>query len=280
MRVDGGWFQFARRPDGVRLYSTGADLPVGFTATGVRQRIGDWRAESGYRDIGVERVGPVVIVSNRCVWKDTVWGIGDAAVSDDPVGDTMVRLVLWEVPAHDADHRHADARYAAFAASPGIDWIDRAHVTAPVRLGEVAQFRVDVDEWTGGAPVHRRASWQRAGLESSPMITAERARHRVREYFAETGLATGLYRLDALEATRVRDGWRVWCPPPPADDPRDIRFGWAVFYVADDGAVLRSSTSQSVDDGAKALTNGFYLRNSTARRTPSIGPTTTEVGRD
>ncbi|MGB3302087.1 hypothetical protein [Gordonia sp. (in: high G+C Gram-positive bacteria)] len=54
--------------------------------------------------------------------------------------------------------------------------------------------------------------------------------------------------------------------------PGALRFGWAVFYVADDGVVIRSSTQESVTDAGRKLSNGLLQRLLVGRQIASTGP--------
>ncbi|MFQ6395309.1 hypothetical protein ACLMAJ_17800 [Nocardia sp. KC 131] len=61
----------------------------------------------------------------------------------------------------------------------------------------------------------------------------------VRDYILERGLETPGYPVSGLVASRVGVGWMVHVPAPEGQ----LMMGRAIFYVADDGAVERSSSS-------------------------------------
>jgi hypothetical protein len=80
-----------------------------------------------------------------------------------------------------------------------------------------------------------------AGLLASIPQPATRAEaiERVREHIVELRLDTRDYPLAELTAQRVNVGWMVHVPAPEGE----IALGRAVFYLADDGVLERSSSS-------------------------------------
>lgn len=95
--------------------------------------------------------------------------------------------------------------------------------------------RFDVDS----AFVH----FDTAGLAAvllTPLPAAE-AVALVRHHILERGLETPGYQVSALVAERVSVGWIVHAPPPEGQ----VMLGRAVFYVADDAVLERSSSSVS-----------------------------------
>ncbi|MBF6351436.1 hypothetical protein IU448_20825 [Nocardia flavorosea] len=74
----------------------------------------------------------------------------------------------------------------------------------------------------------------------------------VRDYILERGLETPGYPVSGLVAERVSVGWIVQVPPPEGQ----VMLGRAVFYVADDGVMERSSSSVA----PSAYLSGFEMR--------------------
>ena len=70
-------------------------------------------------------------------------------------------------------------------------------------------------------------------------ISAADAVARVTGHLTESDADTSAYPPDALRADRVTAGWMVYAPV----EPGEIAVGRAIFYVADDGALERSSSS-------------------------------------
>ncbi|WP_231387087.1 hypothetical protein [Nocardia sp. BMG111209] len=81
-----------------------------------------------------------------------------------------------------------------------------------------------------------------AGLTSaiaeSPLPQQE-AVARVRAHILEQGHETTAYPLDRLKAERVQHGWMVYVPTAPGQ----VMLGRAVYYIADDAVVEKSSSS-------------------------------------
>ncbi|MCC3317341.1 hypothetical protein [Nocardia africana] len=78
----------------------------------------------------------------------------------------------------------------------------------------------------------------------------------VRDHIRERGYDTADFPLTSLRATRVSVGWMVRSPVPD----NDIALDRAVFYVADDGVVERSSTSVPLSVFVTDFERRFRLR--------------------
>ncbi|WP_459545876.1 hypothetical protein [Nocardia sp. X0981] len=90
-----------------------------------------------------------------------------------------------------------------------------------------------------------------AAVLSTP-LPADEAVALVREHILERGLETPGYPVSGLVAERISVGWIVHVPPPEGQ----VMLGRAVFYVADDAVLERSSSSVS----PAAYIPGFELR--------------------
>ncbi|MBJ8338604.1 hypothetical protein JGU71_06885 [Antrihabitans sp. YC3-6] len=62
---------------------------------------------------------------------------------------------------------------------------------------------------------------------------------RVRTFILNSGMDTSNYPLEQLRAQRITVGWMVYVPTRPDE----ISIGRAIFYIADDGHIERSSSS-------------------------------------
>ncbi|MFG1793274.1 hypothetical protein [Nocardia sp. NPDC049149] len=79
---------------------------------------------------------------------------------------------------------------------------------------------------------------------------------RVREHIRQQGYDTTGYPLSTLRADRVSVGWMIRSPVPKGE----IALDRAVFYVADDGVVERSTTSVPLSVFATGFERRFRLR--------------------
>ncbi|MFI5721146.1 hypothetical protein [Nocardia sp. NPDC051750] len=77
------------------------------------------------------------------------------------------------------------------------------------------------------------------GVTAPDPLPEQHAIDRVRGYLTETGEDTSGYPVADLRAERVAAGWMVYVPVAPGE----IAIGRAIFYVADDGVLERSSSS-------------------------------------
>ncbi|WP_225729901.1 MULTISPECIES: hypothetical protein [unclassified Nocardia] len=76
-------------------------------------------------------------------------------------------------------------------------------------------------------------------LDLPEPMPREDAIERVRQYILDQGMDTTGYPLDELRADRISVGWMVFVPTRPGE----ISIGRAIFYIADDGVLERSSSS-------------------------------------
>ncbi|MFE3956887.1 hypothetical protein ACFXPS_22195 [Nocardia sp. NPDC059091] len=75
-------------------------------------------------------------------------------------------------------------------------------------------------------------------IPESPLPKGE-ALARVRHYILEHGYNTTAYPLERLTAERIDHGWMVFVPTAPGQ----IMIGRAIYYIADDGVIEKSSSS-------------------------------------
>lgn len=94
-----------------------------------------------------------------------------------------------------------------------------------------------------------------------PMSESE-ALTRVRSYIEESGIDTTGYPLSQLVADRFGCGWLVYVPVPAGR----IVIGRALFYIADDGFVERSSSSEPPRRFVIGFEERFRERNQAERR--------------
>src|SRR5262249_23287839 len=87
-------------------------------------------------------------------------------------------------------------------------------------------------------------------------LPAEEAIATVRDCISERGLESHGYPVSELVAGRVEVGWMVHVPPPAGE----IMVGRALFYVADDGVLERSSSSTPVSAYEPGFTDRFRQR--------------------
>lgn len=87
-------------------------------------------------------------------------------------------------------------------------------------------------------------------------IREEEALHLVREHIRGRGYDTAGYPPETLRAERISVGWLVRSPVPDGD----IALDRAVFYVADDGVVERSSSSAPLSTFIVDFERRFRLR--------------------
>ncbi|MGO4615056.1 hypothetical protein AB4305_11970 [Nocardia sp. 2YAB30] len=78
----------------------------------------------------------------------------------------------------------------------------------------------------------------------------------VRDYILERGLETPGYPVSGLVASRVAVGWMVHVPAPEGQ----VMLGRAIFYVADDGVLERSSSSMPPSVYAAGFEQRFQWR--------------------
>ena len=272
----GGWYQFetvvVEGGERIRIYQANITDPDDRFAPLPNPTRAQAERYEGYRDVPASEVGATINVDALCVWKDIVWSICGATASYN--GD--LRLQMCNTVPVDYPNPETAVTDEILANWPGIEvgW-SADHVQALIRPVEATLCRTDVTPydpqrraWVDDA----RATWWTGSLVGSPFLAPGAAIEAVKRFVVEQRIELGDYRIDQLEVSRLRDGWRVWCPPPPVEGPGDLRFGWAVFYVADDGYVVRSSTQQSLLDASQELSNGLLQRLLQGRQIVSSGP--------
>lgn len=188
-----------------------------------------------------------------CYWWDgTGWYRGDSpapaqfapAVPGIWTAATVVDLVAARF-GDEADRRVRAAADALVTAAERAR-VRRAHLVD--LLAEDSEFDLD------GAYYQ----FCLAGLTAPEIatITAEEAKQRVRQYFLDTGRSLSDYRLDDLLVERLDVGWMVWAPI----EADEVVLGRSLFYVADDGIVERSSSSQPPQDYATDFADRYRAR--------------------
>ncbi|MEU0503786.1 hypothetical protein [Nocardia sp. NPDC005998] len=188
-----------------------------------------------------------------CYWWDgTGWYRGDSpsatefasAIPGIWTAETVVDLVAARF-GDEADQRVRAAAGALLSAAERAE-VGRAHLVD--LLAEDSEFDLD------GAYYQ----FCLAGLTAPEIatITADNAKHLVRQYFTDAGLDASDYPLDDLVAERIDVGWMLWAPTRPGE----IVLGRALFYVADDGIVDRSSSSQPPQDYAAEFAERYRAR--------------------
>lgn len=270
MLWNGEWYRFNQRGDDLWVYSSNLlPLPEGFAEMTTRPL-----QTNGFVKTSAAQVGPVVRVQTLVLWKNVLWDV--LGVRGD--GEAVLLSRLTGLPDDYVDGRPYPPELL-FRGWPGVVFEDRDLISVWVRPAELAGVRVDV------TPVElprvlrdERLSWWRESLVRSPFVSGEDAVVLVREFVARTEIVVGEYPMEDLVASRLRDGWRVWAQPPQVRDVADLRLGWAVFYVADDGVVVRSSTSVSFEESERGLSNELLARSMAAPRIASSGPVSVGVG--
>lgn len=173
-----------------------------------------------------------------CFWWDgAAW-----SSSEEPVAQRF-RPALPAVWDPDAVAGVLAAVFAqASAEEPGAD-----HRRRFVDLVAAAEAGITLPDTLaaafGGAP-DLDSAWYQLSLAGCVATTAAplpraTAIARVREAILESGIDTTNYPLESLVADRLGVGWMVYAPA----EPGEIRLGRAIFYVADDGVIERSSSS-------------------------------------
>ena len=79
----------------------------------------------------------------------------------------------------------------------------------------------------------------------------------VGRYLSKSGEDTSGFPVDALRADRLDGGWMVFAPVAPGE----IAIGRAIFYVADDGVLERSSSSVAPSQYLPDFRRRFRNRN-------------------
>ncbi|MFI6310004.1 hypothetical protein ACIBEK_07755 [Nocardia fusca] len=95
------------------------------------------------------------------------------------------------------------------------------------------------------------------GVTAPAPLPERRAIDLVGRYLTESGEDTSGYPVDDLRADRVDGGWMVFAPVAPGE----IAIGRAIFYVADDGVLERSSSSVAPSQYLPEFRHRFRNRN-------------------
>ncbi|MFW0786298.1 hypothetical protein AAFP35_17480 [Gordonia sp. CPCC 206044] len=215
------------------------------------------------RTVDAGELSAVCSVNTYCTWKNRVWNIAKIDETRRVATLTIATSLKGGYPESEPWPQSVQ-----FRGMPGINYIDREQFAAEVRPAEMARVMYLVNPFDVPPPIHSRVEerlqvWVDS-VDSSPWLPAEDALALVRERVA--GEDAGSYPVERLQADRLRDGWRVWAVPPASDDPLDVRMGWAIWYVADDGVVWRSSNSTEFRKAELELTNQLFKRLHASRR--------------
>ncbi|MFW0786296.1 hypothetical protein AAFP35_17470 [Gordonia sp. CPCC 206044] len=229
----------------------GEDVPEGFTETPESFKF------IATRVVDSDALSALCTVGTYCTWKNRVWKI--AKIDDTRRVATLHISLMIERGYPESE---PCPQPEEFFRMPGINYMDREWIAAEVRPSEMARVMLLVTPFDVPPPVRSRLDDQIRvwvdSVDSSPWLPGEDALALVRERVA--GEDMGSYPVDRLQADRLRDGWRVWAVPPVSDDPLDVRMGWAIWYVADDGVVWRSSNSTEFRKAELELTNQLFKR--------------------
>ncbi|MGW5385213.1 hypothetical protein [Nocardia sp. NPDC003963] len=169
-----------------------------------------------------------------CYWWDgRRWSCGGspdpATISDAIPGvrdrDTVARIVAGLLGSEPSDEQHAAAAALVAAAEAGM--VTRTALTGI--FAEDGEFDLD-------AAVYQLVL---GGVTAPEPLAAADAVDRVAGYLAGSGADTTGYPVGELRAERVNAGWMVYVPV----EPGEIAVGRAIFYLADDGVLERSSSS-------------------------------------
>ncbi|WP_324188561.1 hypothetical protein [Nocardia flavorosea] len=97
------------------------------------------------------------------------------------------------------------------------------------------------------------------GVTAAEPLPEQQAIDRVRSYLTDSGADTSGYPVADLRADRVDGGWMVFAPVAPGE----IATGRAIFYLADDGVLERSSSSVAPSQYLPEFRRRFRDRNRT-----------------
>lgn len=194
-------------------------------------------------------------------WQAGTWRFGE---SPEPASDTPALPGIWDEdvlvdevvsmltaagdPRPQAQIRDA-AETVLGSAEVGMVTVDT--VTALF----VADERFDVDAAYAQFDVAGVATVLLPALPEADAIAV------VRDYIVERELETPGYPVSGLVASRMKVGWMVHVPAPDGQ----VMLGRAIFYVADDGVLERSSSSTP----PSVYTTGFEQR--FRRRLATVG---------
>lgn len=209
--------------------------------------------------VPTSEIDAVCGVRASCTWKNSPWDISGL----DPVENTALLTIATSVPR---GYQQIEPRphWTEFTHWPGVEGGDREWISAPIRPREAARVNLELIRRSVNALSENKngddIAWGIAveSVSASPWLPADEAIALVRDRL--TGEDVGDYPVDRLQADRLRDGWRVWAPPPRSDDPLGFRIGWAVWYVADDGVMWTSSTSTSFEQASSRMTDQLFDR--------------------
>ncbi|MEU1985384.1 hypothetical protein [Nocardia sp. NPDC019395] len=187
-----------------------------------------------------------------CYWWDNGrWYSGDSADPDDfaeaipglRTADSVARIVTGLLGEQPTERQREAVGTLIAAAETGTATRDMLVEI----FGEDGTFDID------------NAFYQLlmgAVLSPEPIAAAD-AVARVARYLNESGADTASYDVEALRADRVSVGWMVYVPV----EPGEIAIGRAIFYVADDGALERSSSSVAPSQYLPEFERRFRDRN-------------------
>ena len=259
--LDGRWYmdsQTGSDDTATFVVYPGDEVPEGFSPSTKYWAVAE-------RTVPLTDVSAFCAVASYCTWKNKVWMIREI----NKVRDAVMLQIAGGMPRDFVESQPIPA-WKEFVRWPGVEALDRDWTTVEVRPAEMARVQMDFEPFAVPVPpIVRLPEFSRNAvmvdsLPESPWLPPDEAIAIVRQRIS--GEDMGGYPVELLQADRLRDGWRVWAPPPPVDDPRDIRLGWAVWYVADDGLMWESSTSTPVEQAQTRMTNQLFARLQETRR--------------
>ncbi len=265
--VGGRWFVVSdtgRDDSATVTVAPGEDVPEGFSPSTEFWTVAE-------KTVPLTEVSAFCAVRSFCTWKNTVWTISHI----DKVQNVVRLQIANGMPKGGFVESEPIPAWEEFVGWPGVEALDREWTSVQVRPAEMARVQMDFEPFAVPVPpIVRLPEFSRNAvmvdsLPESPWLPPDEAIAIVRQRIS--GDDMGGYPVELLQADRLRDGWRVWAPPPPVDDPRDIRLGWAVWYVADDGLMWASSTSTPVEQAQTRMTDQLFARLQETRRSSADG---------
>ncbi|MFF2087774.1 hypothetical protein ACFVVM_28685 [Nocardia sp. NPDC058176] len=185
-------------------------------------------------------------------WSDGRWYQGDSPTADRIAeavpgiwsSDVVAEIVTSLLGAQATEHQRASVESLVAAAEGGV--LTRDSVVEVFADGDVfdvdsAYFSLTVAGVTAQAPEPMRPD---------DAIAA------VRAHLDDTAADTSAYPPEELHAERISVGWMVFVPVAPGE----LAIGRAIYYVADDGVLERSSSAVAPSVFAEEFAESFYAR--------------------
>ncbi|MCA2210183.1 hypothetical protein [Nocardia rosealba] len=185
-------------------------------------------------------------------WANGRWYHGDSPTADGIAeavpgfwsSETVARIVTDLLGVRADEHQRAGVETLVAAAEAGVvtrDTVVEVFSDAELFDVDAAFFQLTMAGVTARLP--------------EPM-PREDAIDVVRAHLTETSADPVLYPPDELHAERISVGWMVFVPVQPGE----IAVGRAIFYVADDGVLHRSSSAVAPEVFAVEFAENFYER--------------------